>query len=155
MTAKTLSVTQQPTDADKENQKVREIYDWIFVKGTNFDKIATVKNGISKDYVVSLKAMINIDYDRFAAILGTTKTTLHKKQGKEVFSTSISEKVIALKDLYSYGYEVFEDQDKFNKWIQTNNHALGDRIPLEVMDTIFGIDEVKNIITRIEHGVYS
>jgi uncharacterized protein (DUF2384 family) len=58
-------------------------------------------------------------------------------------------------DVYEYGYEVFEDRDKFNKWIQTNNRALGNRIPLEVMDTIFGIDEVKNVITRIDHGVYS
>ena len=127
----------------------------VFATGTNFDKMALAKTGITKDSLVSFKQMINIDYDHLSAILGTTKTTLHKKQGKDVFSPSISEKAIALMDVYNYGYEVFEDPDKFNKWVQTNNRALGNRIPIEVMDTIFGIDEVKNIITKIEHGVYS
>ncbi|QPH40763.1 type II RES/Xre toxin-antitoxin system antitoxin [Pedobacter endophyticus] len=123
--------------------------------GTNFDKIDAVKRGISKAALVTFKKAINLDYDHFANILGTTKTTLHKKQDNEVFNASISEKAIALMEVYNYGYKVFEDREKFNRWIQSNNRALGNRVPLDVMDTIFGIDEVKNIITRIEHGVYS
>jgi putative toxin-antitoxin system antitoxin component (TIGR02293 family) len=126
-----------------------------FPAGTNFEKMEIARRGISKDTLIGIKQAIGLDYDHLSAILGTTKTTLHKKQGNEVFSSSISEKAIALMDVYEYGYEVFEDRDKFNKWIQTNNRALGNRIPLEVMDTIFGIDEVKNVITRIDHGVYS
>ncbi len=129
--------------------------EYIFSTGNNFDKIALVKQGVSKATLVTFKGAIELDYDHFANILGTTKTTLHKKQGSEVFNTSISEKAVALMDIYSYGYEVFGDRHKFNRWIQTTNRALGNRIPLEVMDTIFGIDEVRNIIIRIEHGVYS
>jgi putative toxin-antitoxin system antitoxin component (TIGR02293 family) len=137
------------------NQKSKKNLLSKFATGTNFDKMASAKSGITKESLVSFKQVINIDYDHLSAILGTTKTTLHKKQGKEVFSASISEKAIALMDLYRYGYEVFEDPIKFNKWVLTNNRALGNRTPLEVMDTIFGIDEIKNIITRIEYGVYS
>ncbi|MFP5078948.1 antitoxin Xre/MbcA/ParS toxin-binding domain-containing protein [Pedobacter sp. JCM 36344] len=129
--------------------------DWIAQSWTNFDKIASVKNGISKDSLVSFKQAINVDYDHLSFVLGTTKTTLHKKQRNETFSPSISEKVIALMDIYRFGYQVFGNHDKFNKWVQVSNRALGNRIPLEVMDTIFGIDEVKNIIGRIQHGVYS
>ena len=103
----------------------------------------------------AFKQVIDIDYDHLSAILGTTKTTLHKKQGEETFSASVSEKIVALMNLYRYGYQVFEDHEKFNKWIQTANRALGNRTPLEVMDTIFGIDEVRDLIGRIEHGVYS
>lgn len=155
MVTATLSTANQHKNAGTKKDKADINPDWVSFKGTNFDKITMVKKGISKNYLVSFKITINIDYDRFATILGTTKTTLHKKQGDELFSSSISEKTVALMDIYRYGYEVFEDRDKFNKWIQTSNRALGDRIPLDVMDTIFGLDEVKNIITRIEHGVYS
>jgi putative toxin-antitoxin system antitoxin component (TIGR02293 family) len=114
-----------------------------------------VKAGISKQDLVSFKQAIDIDYDNLSSILGTTKNTLHRKQEKDVFSPSISEKAIVLIDVYQYGYEVFEDHERFNKWIKTSNRAHGDRVPLEVMNTFFGIQEVKNLIVRIEHGVYS
>ncbi len=122
---------------------------------SNFDKILTVKEGVSKKFLTDWKQYINIDYDHLSAILGTTKTTIHKKQNDEKFSLSISEKMVSLVDLYIYGYEVFEDKERFEKWVQTNNRALGNKMPLDLMDTIFGIDEVKDLIGRIEHGVYS
>lgn len=155
MATRIIPGTRKLKDGRDKTINVIKADDWIFNRGSNFDKIASARTGISKDFLVSLKSKIDIDYDHLAAVLGTTKTTLHKKRGDEVFGQSISEKALALQDLYSYGYEVFEDHDKFNRWVQTSNRALGDQIPLDLMDTIFGIDEVRNIITRIEHGVYS
>jgi putative toxin-antitoxin system antitoxin component (TIGR02293 family) len=128
---------------------------WLFHYETNFDKISTVRAGITKENLLLFKKFINIDFDHLSHVLGTTKTTLHKKHAQETFSSSISEKFIALTDVYKFGYEVFEDEENFNKWMLTSNKALGDRVPLDLMDTIFGIDEVKNVIGRIEHGVYS
>ncbi|MBC7567722.1 MAG: DUF2384 domain-containing protein [Pedobacter sp.] len=149
------AATIKHTGAAVKEKMSAKTADWIARSWTNFDKIASVKTGVSKDSLVSFKQAINVDYDHLSFVLGTTKTTLHKKQGNETFSPSISEKVIALMDIYRFGYQVFGDHDKFNKWVQASNRALGNRIPLEVMDTIFGIDEVKNIIGRIQHGVYS
>jgi len=143
----------------KQNEVIRALTgkaaEWIQASFTNFDKIAFVKTGITKDSLVAFKQTIDIDYDHLSQVLGTTKTTLHKKQGDETFSASISEKVIALMDIYRFGYEVFGDRDKFNKWVMSPNRSLGNRIPLAVMDTVFGMDEVKSIIGRIKHGVYS
>jgi putative toxin-antitoxin system antitoxin component (TIGR02293 family) len=136
---------------DDPLNKIYAPYSW----NTNFDRMELVKVGVQKSIVIMFKQEINVDFEILSSILGTTKTTLHKKAPEETFSPSISEKFIALADLYKYGYEVFEDHDKFNKWVKTSNRALGDRVPLEVMDTFFGIEEVKNIIGRIEHGVYS
>ncbi|HMI04851.1 MAG TPA: antitoxin Xre/MbcA/ParS toxin-binding domain-containing protein [Pedobacter sp.] len=152
----TRTITANSAEKNSRKDKpANAALDWLARSWSNFDKMASVKTGISKDSLVSFKQAINIDYDHLSVVLGTTKTTLHKKQGKDTFSPSISEKVIALMDVYSFGYQVFGDHDKFNKWVQTVNRALGNRIPLEVMDTIFGIDEVKSIIGRIQHGVYS
>ncbi len=90
-----------------------------------------------------------MDYDNLSTILGTTKTTIHNKKDDEKFSPAVSEKIVALADLYEFGYYVFEDKLNFEKWIQNPNKALGSRKPLELLDTIFGIEEVKNIIGRI------
>ncbi|NRF37546.1 antitoxin Xre/MbcA/ParS toxin-binding domain-containing protein [Pedobacter foliorum] len=142
-----------PGENKKVAQQSSKQGDWIQRSWTNFDKIASVRTGISKDSLVSFKQAIDIDYDQLSFVLGTTKNTLHKKQGPETFGPSISEKLIALMDVYRFGYQVFTDHEKFNKWVQTANRALGNRIPLAIMDTIFGIDEVNSIIGRIQHGV--
>ena len=96
-----------------------------------------------------------MDYDSLAEALSVTRSTLINKKGNEKFSDQISEKIIALADLYSFGYEVFENQEKFNKWMTTSNQALGGVAPLEIIDNIYGREEVRNLIGRIAYGVYS
>ena len=59
-----------------------------------------------------------------------------------------------LADVIAYGQSVFEDKDSFNEWLKANNRALGNKPPIELMDTIYGIDEVKKEIGRIEYGVF-
>jgi uncharacterized protein (DUF2384 family) len=39
--------------------------------------------------------------------------------------------------------------------MEQENRALGNIRPFELLDTMIGVAEVKNIIGRIEHGVYS
>ncbi|RZL17538.1 MAG: DUF2384 domain-containing protein [Pedobacter sp.] len=149
------AVSSKQSDGTSKKKIVEAEESWLLEDSTNLEKSYAVKSGVSKDRLVLFKHTIDLDYDRLSIVLGTTKTTLHKKQGNDTFSTSISEKVIALMDIYRFGYEVFGAQNKFNKWVQTPNRALGNRIPLEVMDTFFGMREVTDIIGRIQHGVYS
>ena len=75
--------------------------------------------------------------------------------GIEKYSNTVSERILALTDLYSYGYKVFENESNFNKWMFTENQALGNKIPFEIVDNQFGREEIKNLIGRIEYGVYS
>ena len=76
-----------------------------------------------------------------------------KKQQK--FKASLSERIIAMADLYCYGFKVFEDKEKFNRWMAAPNMALGGEAPFDIIQNQFGREEVKNILGRIEYGVYS
>lgn len=144
-------------DRSSQATKIIKQSDYAHLIGlkSNFEKMEQVRSGISKSVLVEIKNRINIDYDSLSIIIGTTKTTIHNKKNDEKFSSTVSEKIVALFDLYEFGYSVFEDKLNFEKWIQTSNRALDNKRPIELLDTIFGIDEVKNIIGRIEHGVYS
>lgn len=122
---------------------------------TSFEKMDLSRKGISKNELVNLKSKSGLDYSKLAAALSVTRATLINKKGSEKFNPSLSEKIIGLADIYSYGYEVFEDTEKFNNWMFEPNNALGGLAPFEVIDNQFGRDEVKNIIGRIDHGVYS
>jgi uncharacterized protein (DUF2384 family) len=55
----------------------------------------------------------------------------------------------------AFAQENENTEDKFNKWMFKKNRALGEKSPYEVCDNQFGREEVKNIIGRIDYGVYS
>ncbi len=122
---------------------------------TAAEKMDMVREGVSKKKLESLKSKINLDYDKLSTILSTTRATLINKKGTEHFSAALSERIVSIADLYSYGFEVFEDETKFNEWIFRPNQALGGRPPFELLDNQFGREEVKNVIGRIDYGVYS
>jgi len=134
----------------KPKGKVIPIYRW-----SSFAKIDAVKSGVSKEELENLKTGAELDYDTLARVLNIAKATLHNKKGKEKFDTGISERIFLFADLYSYGYEVFEDKHRFNAWMKTENRALGNVAPLNLIDTLYGMEEVKHLIGRIEYGVYS
>ena len=122
---------------------------------TSFEKMNAVKLGISKKDLENLKAKTRLDYDKLASALSVTRATLINKKKQEKFNAALSERIISLADIYSYGYEVFEDEDRFNKWMFRPNKALGGKLPYEFIDNQFGREEIKNIIGRIDYGVYS
>lgn len=122
---------------------------------TAVEKMDMVRDGVSKNDLESLKRKTNLDYDKLSTLLSTTRATLINKKGAAHFSTALSERIVSIADLYSYGFEVFEDEIKFNEWVFRPNQALGGKLPFELLDNQFGREEVKNVIGRIDYGVYS
>jgi putative toxin-antitoxin system antitoxin component (TIGR02293 family) len=122
---------------------------------TSFEKMNIVQSGLTKIDLESLKAKTKLDYGNLAKALSVTRATLINKKKQQKFSPILSERIMSLADIYSYGYEVFEDEDLFNQWMFRPNQALNGRLPYDFMDNQFGREEVRNIIGRIDYGVYS
>lgn len=122
---------------------------------TSIEKMNIVQSGLSKKDLENLKAKTKLDYGKLATALSVTRATLINKKKQQKFSTVLSERIMSLADIYSYGYEVFEDEDRFNQWMFRPNQALNGRFPYELIDNQFGREEVKDIIGRIAYGVYS
>ena len=40
-------------------------------------------------------------------------------------------------------------------WLHESNRALGGRVPLQMLETEVGARQVEDVLTRIQHGVYS
>ena len=122
---------------------------------TSFEKMHVVREGVSKKDLEVLKSKTKMDYTSLAKALSVTRATLINKKRSDRFNVSLSEKIVGLADLYSFGFEVFEEEDLFNQWMQKPNKALGGEVPLDIIDNQFGREEVKNVIGRIAYGVYS
>lgn len=119
------------------------------------EKMEVVEKGISKESLENLKEMAGLDYDQLAQLLNVARATLINKRSPEKFNTDLSDKIMSLADIFSYGFEVFENKENFRKWLKSPLRALGGKSPFDVLHTSFGREEVRNIIGRMEYGVYS
>ena len=90
----------------------------------------------------------------WSAFLHISERTMQRyaKENK-VFDTVHSEKIIQITMLYDYGTGVFGSRDKFNSWLETPNLALGKNTPKSLLDNAFGMELLKDELTKIEHGV--
>lgn len=122
---------------------------------TPLEMMDIARAGISKKDLETFKEKTALDYDKLANALAVTRATLINKKGDEKFNTSLSERIVDLASIYSYGYEVFEDEARFNQWMLRPNMALGGQAPYDLIDNQFGREEVRDIIGRLDYGVYS
>lgn len=57
--------------------------------------------------------------------------------------------------LMSYGEKVFGDKSNFQKWLNSENKALGNITPKSLLEIEEGIQQVNDELGRIEHGIFS
>jgi putative toxin-antitoxin system antitoxin component (TIGR02293 family) len=55
----------------------------------------------------------------------------------------------------AHAVAVFGDEHKASHWFSTPLPLLGDRAPSSLLDTEQGIQKVEEILTRIEHNIFS
>lgn len=122
---------------------------------TAMEKMELVREGVSKRELENLKERTGLDYDDLAVVLPATRATLISRKGNEKFNASVSDAIVSLADIYSHGYEVFGDKERFNDWMFRPLQALNGETPFSLLDNQFGREEVRDLIGRIEYGVYS
>lgn len=122
---------------------------------TPFEKMEKLQEGLSKKDLEKLKSRTELDYEKLSKVLSVTRATLINKKGVEKYSYAVGERILGLADIYSYGYKVFENETRFKNWMFRPNQALGGKAPYDIINNQFGREEVKNLIGRIEYGIYS
>jgi putative toxin-antitoxin system antitoxin component (TIGR02293 family) len=120
-----------------------------------FNYIDTARIGLTKKNLLTLKKNTNLDLETLSNLLDINPRTIQRREDNEPFKTSTSEKMLALADLYEFGFDIFEERDRFYKWMNTPVLALGNEKPITFLDTFYGINEVKNLIGRMAHGIPS
>ena len=119
-----------------------------------FQKMKMSESGISKKELEKLKSSFGLNYEQLAELLLVTKATLINKPLTSRFNSAISERIISIWEIYAYGYAVFSEP-LFREWLFRKNRALDQKTPFAFLHSSFGREEIKNLIGRIEYGVYS
>ncbi|GAB3936646.1 hypothetical protein GCM10028804_57380 [Larkinella terrae] len=96
-----------------------------------------------------------------ATLLAMNLRTFQRRQASDKLDSVASERLALLKNLTNHGLDVFEDQQKFNRWLRQPLRVLtseddpgSEATPLATLDTATGYRLVDAILTRLEHGVF-
>lgn len=115
-----------------------------------------VRGGIDYDKFQTMYEKYPFSLQEWSDFLHISERTLQRyKKDDKNFDSLQSEKIIQISLLYQRGVEVFGDQNNFNTWLESNNIALGNIQPKELLDNAFGIAFLEEELTRIEHGIFA
>jgi len=92
---------------------------------------------------------------RLARVIGLPARTLARRKAERRLSPAESDRLVRVARIASSAEDVLETPEKAGRWLQKPNRALGGAIPLELLRSDLGAEQVTTILVRIDHGVYS
>ncbi|NOU58880.1 type II RES/Xre toxin-antitoxin system antitoxin [Marinifilum caeruleilacunae] len=123
--------------------------EWAFVTILN-------KNLSADDFSLfyNKASELGISKKEYAKVLHINVRTLERNLKNE-FTLKVDkyENAVRIFSMMIHGIEVFGETARFSNWLKNHSRALGCR-PVELLETIAGIQIVDDEITRIEYGVY-
>lgn len=116
-------------------------------------KLIAIKKGLESKAITDLIEITGATQTGAAHILDLTEPTLRKhiKAGKEL-NTGLSEHILQLFELFDKGMDTFGALSEFKNWLQQHNIGINAK-PIDLLDTITGINIIMNELLRIDYGV--
>lgn len=119
------------------------------------DLVKLSRNGLLKQSVTNMAAKFGITQEKICELLHMSARNFQRIKETSHLDIYTSEQTIEMANVYSKAHQIFIDEDAIKQWFQTPNYALGNQIPLDLLDTSFGVKMVSDVLGRIEHGVFS
>lgn len=140
-------------------KKLRKVLGENYIKNkveSPFDFILIAKEGISAGVLKNFILYFDLSKSLTAHMLNVSEPTLYRwtKTNKSL-DKNFSVKLFEIVDLFLIGEELFGDRATFFKWLNLPNSALGGLEPGELIEIPGGVSKVKDVLGRIEYGVYS
>jgi putative toxin-antitoxin system antitoxin component (TIGR02293 family) len=123
---------------------------------SEFDVIDLGHKGLPKAAIDALATHMGITRKAIAEdIFDLSVKTLERKSPRELMDKKTSSHALEIARVMGHALMVFEEEEKVRRWINQPNRALNNRTPVQLFDTLTGLNLVNDILGRIEEGVYS
>jgi putative toxin-antitoxin system antitoxin component (TIGR02293 family) len=119
------------------------------------DLIALSDHGVTKGALLNLARYLSFPIDQIAELLPISGRTIQRYTPRQHFNRAVSEQILQIAEVVAKGVEIFEDKNHFLIWMKQPNVALGNKTPLNLLNSRFGTQMVLDELGRIEHGVLS
>jgi putative toxin-antitoxin system antitoxin component (TIGR02293 family) len=100
--------------------------------------------------------LIPLDMQEWSDNLHISERTMQRyKKEKKSFAPIYTERILEITQLYHLGSEILGNKELFNQWMNSSNLAIGGEKPKDLLNSISGINLLKDELGRIQHGVFS
>jgi len=135
---------------------VLPLWHTLYDMSSHTGRIARVREGRGPGRqapLAGLLAALDLPVRTVAEALGISERTMHRLKHAPVVPVAIADKVARTLDALGRATEVLETRAAARRWLARPNPVFGGRVPLALLDTSLGWEEVKQVLGRIEHGV--
>ncbi len=99
---------------------------------------------------------LSVERSRLAKVVGISERTLSRRLvGRERLSAGESDRMVRLARILAMAGDVLGSSKKASLWLKSENRALHDERPLDLLDTDTGARAVETVLGRIAYGLYS
>ncbi|MCB0503465.1 MAG: DUF2384 domain-containing protein [Bacteroidetes bacterium] len=131
-----------------------KLLDSIPASISTFEVLNLIKQSqINSSHLKLVKKVSDLSDEKLSASYNlNVKTFRTYKNSKAALKADLQEHTIMLLSLIKHGIEVFGTTESFNRWLEHENYFLGQKKPIEYLNTISGIKFIDNRLTGIEYG---
>lgn len=114
-----------------------------------------VAGGLPRGALDRVKAALGLTDAELSRTLGVSAKTVSRLRsgGRRGLDLVASDRLYRMARVFGTAVEVLEDEGAARAWLRTPQVALGERVPLELLVTEAGAEEVSALLGRLEHGV--
>lgn len=106
--------------------------------------------------VEKVKARVSLTDVEIARLLGISEATLRRARAAgSSLDSATSDRLYRLSKLIAVAEEVLESATNAKTWLHRPQPGLEGRVPLELLVTQAGADQVESLLRRIDYGVYT
>lgn len=103
----------------------------------------------------SVQKETDLPQKQLSEIVGMTESTLaRRKRDRQALTPIESDRLYRVAQITALAFEVFGDEDKARIWMKHPNDVLDGYIPLSMLETEIGANQVKDELLRILYGIY-
>lgn len=116
---------------------------------------AQLRVGLPYAALEAVASGFDIANEDLVAVLHLPARTLARRKRERRLRADESDRLFRLGRIAALGEEVLGSREKATRWLHRPNRALGNAMPLRLLDTDLGARQVEDVLVRIAHGVYS
>jgi len=117
------------------------------------DLAERVRKGLPFAALLAVMGQYGISRDALCTILRLSARNFLRRRQQKHLSSDESDRLYRLARVIAHANRVFEDTDESADWIHAPNTSLGKQQPLTLLDTDIGVQQVDQVLGRIEHGI--
>jgi putative toxin-antitoxin system antitoxin component (TIGR02293 family) len=118
--------------------------------------IAEIRKGFRVATFEHLARQLDLPERELAGFVAISERTLIRRRKAGRLNADESDRIARIAMLFDEAVELFEgDRARASHWFRSPRKALGGAAPIEYADTEPGAREVRDLIGRIEHGVFA